>query len=156
MEIDTATLETVTRDLGQSPPRSPREMLPGCDYVVAARTLDKCRAVLLEKNGEYHFDCPLDNLFFEFTGITAGAFKEYVATGASDEEVAAWIGRTARGRDRTDIIVWNNDLRYKRISEMPPELQLFLEDYIPECIPAEKLTQLRYWFDVYDLEEGRM
>ena len=156
MEINTTALEPLTPDLGSAVPRSPRQMLPGCDYVVAARTLDKCRAVLLEKNGEYHFDCPLDNIFFEFTGITADAFREYVATGASDEDVAAWIGRTAKERDRTDIIVWNNDLRYKRINEMPPELQLFLEDYIPEVIPAEKRHQLRYWFDVYDLEEGRM
>lgn len=156
MDINTAALEAVSLDLNKDTPRSPREMLPNCDYVVAARTLDKCRAVLIEKQGEYHFDCPLDSIFFEFTGISADAFKEYVATGANDEDVAAWIGRTAKDRDRTDIILWNNDLRYKRINEMAPELQLFLEDYIPEFIPAKKMHMLRYWFDVYDLEEGRM
>jgi len=154
MDINTEALEPLTLDLSKSAPRSPRELVG--DYVVAGRTLDKCRSVLLGKNDEYHYDCPLDNLFFDFTGISADAFKEFVATGASDEDVAAWIGRTAKEHDRTEIIVWNNDLRYKRINEMPPELQLFLEDYIPECIPADKRHQLRYWFDVYDLEEGRM
>lgn len=151
---NTDALEELTLDLDKTTPRSPRERLG--DYVVACRTLDKCRSVLLGKNGEYHYDCPLDNFFFEFTGISAGAFKEFVATGADDTEVAAWIDRTATEHTRTEIVLWNNSMRYKRISEMPEELQLFLEDYIPEVIPAEKIHQLRYWFDVYDLEEGRM
>ena len=156
MNINTTSLEAITLDLNKDVPRSPREMLPGCDYVVAARTLDKCRAVLIEKNGEYHYDCPLDNVFFDFSNISADAFKEFVATGANDEEVAAWINKTAKERPRVDIVVWSNDLRYKRISEMAPELQLFIEDYVPECIPAEKMHRLRFWFDIYDLEEGRM
>ena len=154
MDINTQALEPITLDLSSTPPRSPRETLG--DYVVAGRTHDKCRYVLLDKADEYHFDCPLDNFFFEFTGIEAESFKEYVATGASYTDVAAWIGSTAKPRERTEIIVWNNSMRFKRISEMPPELQLFLEDYIPEVIPAESLRKVRYWFDVYDLEEGRM
>ena len=46
-------------------PRSPRETLGG--YVIAARTLDKCRASLAGTLGEYKFDCPLDNFLFGFT-----------------------------------------------------------------------------------------
>lgn len=156
MEINTTALAPISLDLNKDVPRSPREKLPNCDYVIAARTLDKCRAVLIEKNGEYHYDCPLDNVFFEFTGISADSFKEFVATGANDEEISAWINKTAKQHSRTDIVVWANDLRYKRISEMASELQLFIEDYVPDCIPAEKLHRLRYWFDIYDLEEGRM
>lgn len=40
------------------------------------------------------------------------------------------------------------------ISEMPPNLQVFLEDYIAEFIPKGKVVY--YWFDVYDYEEGRL
>lgn len=146
-------LNTLAPDLANGEfPRSPRELLAG--YVVAARTLDKCRAVIAGKNGEYHFDCPLDNLFLSFAGITADDFKAFVATGADDEAVAAWITDNATPRERREIIKWNNDLRYKRISEMPIELQEFLEGYIPEFIPAGKIVY--YWFDVYDIEEGRI
>ena len=152
--MNTEALEPLALDLSKTAPRSPRQRLG--DYVIAARTLDKCRSALLEKNDEYHFDCPLDNIFFEFTGIQADAFKEFVATGADDGEVAAWIDRTAKEQTRTDIVVWNNSMRYKRICEMPPELQLFLEDYIPDVIPAKRLHEVRYWFDVYDIEEDRM
>ena len=80
-------INTLAPDLANGEfPRSPRESLAG--YVVAARTLDKCRAVIAGKNGEYHFDCPLDNLFLSFAGITADDFKAFVATGADDEAVA--------------------------------------------------------------------
>ena len=133
-------------------PRSPRVTLGG--FVVVARTLDKCRAVLDGTEGEYHFDCPLDNLFFEFSGITADVFREKVATGANDEEIAACIQSQTSAIPRIDVIKWNNSLRYKRISEMPDELQEFLEDYIPKYLPADKIVY--YWFDVYDIEEGRI
>ncbi len=37
---------------------------------------------------------------------------------------------------------------------MPIELQVFLEGYIPENLPAGRVVN--YWFDVYDIEEGRI
>jgi hypothetical protein len=133
-------------------PRSPRETI--ADYVIAGRTLDKCRADLAGSLGDYHFDCPLDNLFFDFPGITADAFKSVVGTGADDDAVAAWIGENSKVSEPRDIIQWNNDLRGRRISEMPIELQEFLESYIPENIPAGRVVYV--WFDVYDIEEGRL
>ncbi len=116
--------------------------------------LDKCRAVVGGTNGEYHFDCPLDNLFLGFAEIKADDFKAFVATGASDDEVAEWITKNAKQRPQREIIQWNNDMRDKRISTMPIELQEFLEGYIPQNIPAGKIV--RVWFDVYDIEEGRI
>lgn len=139
-------------DLSQSYPRSPRVSLGG--YVVAARTLDKCRAAVAGTLGEYHYDCPLDNLLFDFTGITADQFREQVATGASDEEMARWMEENSKVSEKREIIQWNNDLRFKRISEMPIELQEFLEGYIPENLPEGRVVY--YWFDVYDIEEGRL
>ena len=139
-------------DLSKDFPASPRETLAG--YVVAKRTLDKCRSVLAGTNGEYHFDCPLDNFFFGFAEISADAFKEFVATGANDEAVAEWIESNAKQRDRREIIAWNNEMRGKRLSEMPIELQEFLEGYIPEYIPQGRVVYV--WFDVYDIEEGRI
>jgi Domain of unknown function (DUF5069) len=92
----------LAKDLTKNYPRSPRETLAG--YVIAAPTLDKCRATLAGTAGEYHFDCPLDNFFFAFSGISAEDFKKFVATGASDEEVANWIEETAKKRQRIEVI----------------------------------------------------
>ncbi len=145
-------LKLLALDLTKAFPRSPRETLAG--YVIAARTLDKCRAVLAGTAGEYHFDCPLDNQFLGFTGIEAQQFKTFVATGTSDEEVAAWIEQHSKIKDAAQIVAWNNNLRATRPCDMPIELQQFLEGYIPKAVPKNRPVYV--WFDVYDLEEGRI
>lgn len=145
-------LKLLAKDLSKEPPRSARDTLGG--YVIAARTLDKCRAVLAGSEDEYHFDCPLDNFFFSFAEISGEAFKECVATGASDAEVADWITGNSKKRERSEIIKWNNELRSKRICDLPTELQVFMEDYIPENLPTHRPVYVL--FDVYDLEEGRL
>ena len=142
------------KDLAREYPRSPLETLAG--YVIAARMLDKCRAAISGTLGEYHFDCPLDNFFFSFAEISANEFKDFVATGASDEEVANWMERKAKKRPRIEIIKWNNDWRYKRLSEMPDSVQEFMEDYIPEFVPAHLRHHIDYLFDIYDAEEKRI
>lgn len=146
------SLRYLAPDLSKTFPRSPRETLGG--FVVAARTLDKCRAKVAGTLGDYHFDCPLDNFFFDFAGIQAAGFEAQVATGADDEAMAAWIQEHAKVKEKRAIIQWNNDMRGMRIKEMPIELQEFLEGYIPEFIPKNR--PVYYWFDVYDLEEQRI
>ena len=51
-------------DLTQRPPRSARVRLGG--YAILARCLDKGRATLAGKNGEYNYACPLDENWFNF------------------------------------------------------------------------------------------
>ena len=150
--MSTKNLTINSKDLTKEYPRSPRETLGG--YVIAARTLDKCRAQLAGKLGEYHFDCPLDKLFFEFAGISADQFKDFVATGASDKEMASWINTQARQRPQIEVIKWNNKMRDKRLSDLPDEAQEFLEEYIPKCL--SKGRPVYCWFDVYDIEEKRI
>lgn len=150
--MNTEKLKLLAKDLAREFPRSPRETLGG--YVIAARTLDKCRAFVNGSLGEYIYNCPLDKIFFEFSGIEGEAFKNFVATGATDDEVAAWITKHAKQRPRIDVIKWNNQMRDKRLSELPDEAQEFLEDYVPKFIPRNRPAYV--WFDLYDLEEERI
>lgn len=147
-------VKALAPDLSKTFPRSPRAVLGG--YVLAARALDKCRAHLAGTLGEYHYDCPLDNMFLGFAEIKGADLREFVATGADDEAVGKWIEEHAKKRPRIEIIRWNNDLRYKRISECPDMLQEFFEDYIPKFIPPELFTHIDYLFDVFDAEEKRI
>ncbi len=146
-------LKKLAPDLTTGYPRSPRATLAG--YVIAARCVDKGRAVLAGINGEYHFDCPLDNLFLGFAEIKAADLKDFLATGADDAEVDAWITEHAKKREKIEIIKWNNDIRYKRISELPDRAQEYLETYIPQVVPSHLIPHIDYWFDVYDAEEKR-
>ena len=151
-EIDHEKLSPLARDLNIEFPRSPREKI--ADYVFAARALDKCRAYLAGTLGDYEFNCKLDRRFFDFTTLNAIEFMEFVATGADDEEVARWVTEHALSRDRSEIVQWNNQMRELRISELPVESQIYLEDYIPEYIPSNKSVVTL--FDLFDVEEGRI
>jgi hypothetical protein len=147
-------VKLIARDLRDCKeyPRSPRATLGG--YVLAARAVDKCRAVLVGWQGEYHSNCPVDQLWLKFTEIDYDSFKSFLAAGATDDEVAAWIGERAKKRPRTDIIAWNNRQRDLRLSDLSLEIQENMEDYIQKFVPRNRVVY--HWFDVYDLEEERI
>jgi len=140
-------------DLTTGFPRSPRDMLAG--YIIAARAVDKCRAELAGKVGSYKFDGFMDGLLFNFTGITGPQMREFIATGADDEAVSQWLREHARKCPRSEIVRWNNEWRYKRISEMPDRFQQFMERYIPSVIAPKLMPKVTYLFDVFDLEEKK-
>jgi hypothetical protein len=147
------TVKKLAPDLTKGFPSSPHAMLGG--YIIARRAVDKCRAGLAGTIGEYHDDCPLDNIFLGFAGIKFADLKELLATGADDEAVGKWIEEHATKRPRIEIIKWNNDWRYKRMSETPDQMQEFMEDYIPKNVPGTVIHHIRYLFDVFDAEEKR-
>src|SRR2546426_6498534 len=138
MQQNLEKVKLLARDLreGKQYPRSPRETLAG--YVLAARALDKCRAALVGWQGEYHANCPLDQRWLKFAEINFDDFKAFVATGATDDEVAAWIGKHAKSRPRAEIIVWNNQQRDLRLSDLSVETQEFMEDYIQKYLPRNR------------------
>jgi hypothetical protein len=147
-------VKLLARDLrnGKEYPRSPRQTLGG--YVLAARAVDKCRSVIAGCEGEYHSNCPLDQIWLKFAEIDYDAFRACVVSGATDDEIAKWIGEHARKRPRTEIIAWNNQQRDMRLSDLPPEIQEYMEDYIAQSLPRNRVVY--HWFDVYDLEEERL
>ena len=81
-------------DLTKQPPRSARVRLGG--YALLARCLDKGRATLIGKNGEYHYACPLDQRLLEFAGIDAEALKKELAAGKGDGEILEWFQSNAK------------------------------------------------------------
>ena len=92
------------KDLTKEAPRSPKTRVGG--YVILGRTLDKCRALLAGDIGEYHFDCPLDNMLFGWKGVTGDGFKTEVAKGKSDDEMAQWVDATGTPKTEEEKAVW--------------------------------------------------
>jgi hypothetical protein len=76
-------------DLTQRPPRSFRVRLG--NYVVLARMLDKGRATLAGKNGEYIYNSPTDQHLVQFLGFNPDALLKKLATGKGDGEILEWI-----------------------------------------------------------------
>jgi hypothetical protein len=93
-------------DLTKVAPRSPRASL-GIYGALAARIVDKCRAELAGTSGDYHYNCSLDEQFFRFTQIDPTALKAFVATGASDPEIATWLEEHSGVRELNRIRRWS-------------------------------------------------
>lgn len=91
-------------DLTVHPPRSVRVRLGG--YAHLPRLLDKARATLSGKNGEYHYNCPMDRQFFDFTGIDHEAFLAELKKGRSDTEMLAYV-RANTKRTAFEIHTWS-------------------------------------------------
>lgn len=94
-----------TPDLTQHPPRSARVRLGGFAHL--PRLLDKARATLGNKGGPYHYNCSMDRLFFDFTGIDHEALLAEIKQGKSDTEVLAWV-RANTKRQPAEIFAWSN------------------------------------------------
>lgn len=144
-------LQSLARDLRKTPPRSPRETLGG--FVIGLRMLDKARADLLGIQGEYNFfPCGLGAYFWKFTGLDPEKFKDFVATGAADTEVDEWIRQHTSVKDKMAVIRWNNEMIGLRLTDLPDGVQEYFSTYVPKfCKPASKV---KFFFDVYDVEEG--
>jgi hypothetical protein len=135
-------------DLTQRPPRSARARLGG--YVILPRMLDKGRATLAGRNGEYHYNCPLDQHFVEFTGIDPIALKEELAKGKGDGEILEWVNANAKHPHKPwEIGVWS---AYHE-TRGPGDIES--REYFNEYLAKLSLTRedIAGWFDVLDLDD---
>lgn len=78
-------------DLTQRPPRSPRELLPGLNLLMAARTVDKLRATLPGGNlGEYQIT-GFSSSLLNALEIPEAALRGAIARADADAQIATWI-----------------------------------------------------------------
>lgn len=137
-------------DLTQRPPRSPRLTLGG--YVLLPRLLDKCRALVAGKIGEYRYGGKgMDRHFLNFTGIDEAALKAEVAAGKSDSEMLAWIQANARTpRAPWEIAQWSNYHLHRGPDSDAETLQQFAEKVAKFSTVRE---DIKTWFDLLDLDD---
>ncbi len=138
-----------TLDLTQSFPRSPGKALG--PYLILARILDKCRASIAGTNGEYNFDCPLDQRFFDFFQINANDFKTQVASGKTDDEMLQWVNEKATSHSPQALMVWSYNNRTSRPEN--DEEKVEFEQIRQENCPNSPYVET--WFQLLDAEEGR-
>ena len=135
-------------NLTKQAPRSPRVRLGG--YVILPRMLDKGRATIIGKNGEYHYDCPLDKRFLEFVGIKAGALKKQLAKGKGDGKILEWINANAKfKRTEQEIAAWS--LFAEARVPADPESREYLNTQHKKYGP--KREDIVTWFDLLDLDD---
>ena len=143
-----AANEGSVMDLRTKFPRSPKEKIAG--YAHVARIIDKAHAHNAGTLGEYIYNCPMDQAWFEFTGVTSKDFAEAV-TARDDRQMADWVRSRVPPRDPKEIEAWNERLLARRPSS-PESQKRFLET---RAKIAPDRTDVTTWPDLIDLEEGR-
>jgi hypothetical protein len=119
-------------------------------YVILPRMLDKGRATTAGLHGEYHYNCPMDQRFFEFVGISADALKKQLAAGKGDNEILLWIQKNARHkRTEPEIAAWSA-LGEQR-APADAESRAYFNEIHTKAGP--KREDIVTWFDLLDLDD---
>ena len=137
-------------NLTEHAPRSPRVRLGG--LVILPRMLDKCRATLVGKNGEYTYGCSLDRYVLDFLGIDPEALKSEVAKGLGDGEILAWILANAKNR-RVGHEIAAFSAYHEQRAPSAPAGRARLSDYQSSTPAGAKREDIVSWFDVLDLDD---
>jgi len=142
-------MDIAAPDLTQRPPRSSRSRLGG--YVYLPRMLDKCRATLVGKNGEYHYDCPLDKRLLSFLDLDPEALKNEVATGKGDWEILEWILAHAKNKHTAwQVEEWSSYMIRRGPTSDAETLGWFAESAAKLNPNREDITT---WADLLDLDD---
>jgi Domain of unknown function (DUF5069) len=135
-------------DLTKRAPRSARVRLGG--YAVLPRVIDKCRAAIAGQNGEYNFNCPLDQRFFAHFGMDAEAFKRFVATGVGDGAIMNWVSENATlHKSQPDIMGWTLWQETRAPGDL--EGREYFHNVQKKSGPDRE--DIQTWFDLLDLDD---
>ena len=130
------------KNLTQEPARSPRLRVGG--YALLARMADKGRAELNGTAGEYHFDCPVDNLLFGFKGVRGAEIKTLLAAGASDEQIAAWLDAHGQPKTPAEIKAWSDAVEATRPYDNPEQKDWYGGECVRLGLKPESTTLFDY------------
>jgi len=139
---DMNTTLIAAKDLTKQAPASPRVRVGG--YALLARMADKGRATLNGTNGEYHFDCPLDNYLFGFKGVKGSDVKPLLEQGASNEEIAAWLDSHGTAKTAEEIKAWSDAVEAAKPYENPEKREWFVGECAKVGLDPKTSTLFEY------------
>jgi hypothetical protein len=135
------------KDLNREAPRSPHIRVGG--YGILGRTIDKCRALVAGNIGEYHFDCPLDNMLFGFKGVKGNDFKAQIEQGAGDEEIVEWLNQSGERKTPAEIKRWSDKVEASSLYDDLEKHDYFVQETRKLGLDPEKTTTFE-WLDIDD------
>ncbi len=134
-------------DLTKTAPRKPSTRLG--NYVILARAIDKGHAEINGNVGDYHFDCPLDNLLFDFKEVKGSDIRELLENGGTDEEIVAWLDTHGTSKTPEEVAAWSDQMDAVNPYNDPEKKEWFAEQVAPLGLdPAT--TTLFEWLEADD------
>ncbi len=141
------TTPILAQDLTKQAPHSPRNRIAG--FALASRTVDKCRAELAGKLGEYHYDCPLDKMLFSFKGIDGTQFKAAIETSKTYEDIGLWLLINGTLKTLAEIKTWSDEIEAGNPMKNPEKRDSFIHDCLKLGLVPETSTTFD-WLEADD------
>ncbi len=136
-------------DLTQRPPRSFRARLG--NHVILARMLDKGRATLARKNGEYKYNSGTDQHLVRFLGFDPDALLKELATGKGDGEILEWVqSHSKTPRAPWEIEAWSAFFEKRGPDSDAETLELF-SGYVGKF--SKTREDIKTWFEAIELDD---
>ena len=136
-------------DLTERPPRSFRVRLG--NYVILARMLDKGRATLAEKNGEYNYNSGTDQHLVRFLGFDPEALLKELAAGRGDGEILEWVqSHSKTPRAPWEIEAWSAFMEKRGPDSDAETLELFA-GYVGKF--SKTREDIKTWFEAIELDD---
>jgi len=112
--------------------------------------IDKGRATIVGKSGEYHYNCPLDQRILEFLGIDAEALKTQLAAGKGDGEILEWIQANQKNKHSdAEVAAWTAYQEGRPPTD--PEGREYFNGMHKNIAP--KREDLATWADLLDVDD---
>src|SRR5271155_1992342 len=132
----------LAKDLTKEAPRSPRVRIGG--YALLARMADKGRATINGTAGEYHFDCPLDNMLFRFKGVKGAEVRPLLESGKTDEEIAKWMDTHGTPKKPAEVKAWSDGVEKINPYHDPEKRAWFAGECAKVGLKPENTTLVQY------------
>ena len=136
-------------DLTERPPRSFRVRLG--NYVILARMLDKGRATLAGKNGEYIYNSPTDQHLVRFLGFDPDALLKELASGKGDGEMLEWV----QANSKTPRSPWGSEAWSAFMEKRGPDSDAETLAFFAENLGKSSKTRedVKTWFEAGELDD---
>ncbi|MEO5716962.1 MAG: DUF5069 domain-containing protein [Chthoniobacterales bacterium] len=136
-------------DLTRRPPRSARCRLGG--FVTLPRMLDKGRATIAGRNGEFNYNAPFDQHIISFLAFDPAALLKELGTGKGDAEILQWLGRHAQHRPAPWEIEQWSDYMLRRSPDSDEETLIFFFRRVGSF--SKSREDIKTWMDLLDLDD---
>jgi hypothetical protein len=136
-------------DLTQRPPRSPRCRLGG--YVTLPRLLDKGRATIVGRNGEFIYNAPFDQHISNFLGFDPAVLLKELAAGRSDSEILEWLKTNAQFQPSPWEIEQWSEYMIRRAPDSDADTLMFFFRRVRNF--SKTREDIKTWMDLIDLDD---
>jgi hypothetical protein len=113
--------------------------------------LDKGRATVVGKNGEFKYDASFDQHIINFLGFDPAALLEQLATGKGDAEIVEWIVANSQYQPAPWEIEQWSEYMLRRTPDSDRETLMFFVRHVGSF--SKTREDIKTWMDLIDLDD---